>query len=480
MFFQCQCSKRIASLFVTIAIQISFLLSSLCCLHSAAQEQREQLAFPTAEGYGRFAKGGRGGQVYHVTHLKDSGPGSLREAVEAEGPRTVIFDVGGIITLESPLVVRHPFLTVAGQTAPGQGICLRQYNFGLYSTHDVIIRHLRVRPGDISGKTLDGMGMAYSDHCIVDHCSVSWTQDEAFSSRGAKNITLQWSMISEALNEAGHRKYPPGTQHGYAASIGGMTGSFHHNLLAHCAGRNWSLAGGLDASKRHTGWLDIRNNVVFNWKDRTTDGGAARVQFVNNYYKPGPATKTHQAIRPELEWVDRYGPQLYFIQGNVVEGHVDANQKLGGFVAWPEVPIQDYVMDTPFFPAHVQTESAEEAYGKVLVNAGCTHPQRDHHDKRVIEEVRSGTCRFHGSRTGLPGLPDSQEDVGGWDDYPFVPRPSSWDTDGDGMPDDWESKRHLNPQDASDGIQDRNGDGYTNLEEYLGWLVGEFPTPQDP
>jgi len=137
-------------------------------------------------------------------------------------------------------------------------------------------------------------------------------------------------------------------------------------------------------------------------------------------------------------------------------------------------------MDTPFFPAHVQTESAEEAYGKVLVNAGCTHPQRDPHDKRVIEEVRLGICRFHGSRTGLPGLPDSQEDVGGWDDYPFVPRPSSWDTDGDGMPDDWESKRHLNPQDASDGIQDRNGDGYTNLEEYLGWLVGEFPTPQDP
>lgn len=129
--------------------------------------------------------------------------------------------------------------------------------------------------------------MAYSEHCIIDHCSISWTIDEAFSSRGAKNITLQRCLISEALNAAGHRKYPEGTQHGYAASIGGMTGSFHHNLLANCAGHNWSLAGGLDKEKRHTGWLDIRNNVVFNWKDRATDGGAARVQFVNNYYKPG-------------------------------------------------------------------------------------------------------------------------------------------------------------------------------------------------
>lgn len=182
-----------------------------------------------------------------MTNLNDSGPGSLRAAVEAEGPRIVVFDVGGMITLESKLVVRrtNSNLTIAGQTAPGKGICLRNYGFGILGATNVIIRYIRVRPGSLSGETLDGMGMAASANCIIDHCSISWTTDEAFSSRGAKNITLQRTLISEALNAAGHKKYPPGTQHGYAASIGGDVGSFHHNLLAHCAGRNWSVAGGL-------------------------------------------------------------------------------------------------------------------------------------------------------------------------------------------------------------------------------------------
>lgn len=431
------------------------------------------LAFATAEGYGRFARGGRGGRVIHVTNLNDSGPGSLRAAVEAEGPRTVVFDVSGLITLESRLIVRNPFLTVAGQTAPGKGICIRKYNFGLYGTHDVIIRYVRVRPGNLSGQTLDGMGMAYSDDCIIDHCSISWTQDEAFSSRGAKNVTLQRTLISEALNAAGHKKYPPGTEHGYAASIGGMIGSFHHNLLANCAGRNWSLAGGLDKAKRHTGWLDIRNNVVFNWKHRTTDGGAARVQFVNNYYRPGPATKWLHVIRPELEWVHRYGPQMYFIEGNVLEGHVTAQERLGGMKPWPDTPLEQYVQDKPFFEPHVRTHSADEAFVDVLEDVGCRFPQLDDHDRRIIEEVRSGKVSFRGSTTGLPGLPDSQEDVGGWEAYPVVRRPADWDTDGDGMPDQWERTNGLDPGDPEDGNHDRDEDGYTNLEEYLGDLVGE-------
>jgi hypothetical protein len=442
---------------------------------AAPADDSDHLAFPTAEGYGRFASGGRGGQVIHVSNLNDAGPGSLRAAVEADGPRTVVFDVSGLITLESRIIVRNPFLTVAGQTAPGKGICLRQYNFGLYATHDVIVRHLRVRPGNLSGQTLDGMGMAYSDRCILDHCSISWTMDEAFSSRGAKNITLQRTLISEALNAAGHKKYPPGTQHGYAASIGGMTGSFHHNLLAHCAGRNWSLAAGLDKEKRHTGWLDLRNNVVFNWKNRTTDGGAARVQFVNNYYKPGPATTWFYAIRPEREGVPLYGPQDYFIEGNVLEGRVGAGEKLGGVKPWPSEPPENYIHDAPFFEPHVKTHTAAEAYASVLADVGCSVPALDEHDRRVIAEVREGACQFKGSQTGLPGLPDSQDDVGGWEDYPEVHRPADWDTDGDGMPDSWERARGLNPAEAIDGSADRDGDGYTNLEEYLGWLVGEFP-----
>ncbi|MBN1815998.1 MAG: hypothetical protein JW828_01470 [Sedimentisphaerales bacterium] len=436
------------------------------------------LAFPTAQGYGRLASGGRGGRVIHVTNLNDAGPGSLRDAVEAQGPRTVVCDVSGVITLESKLVVRHPYLTVAGQTAPGKGICIRKYNFGLYGTHDVIIRYVRVRPGNISGQTLDGMGMAYSDNCIIDHCSISWTQDEAFSSRGAKNITLQRTLISEALNEAGHRKYPPGTQHGYAASIGGMIGSFHHNLLAHCAGRNWSLAGGLDKDKRHTGSLDIRNNVVFNWKHRTTDGGAAKVQFVNNYYKPGPATQRFFVIRPEREGVPLYGPQDYFIEGNILEGQITASQKLGGVALWPSEPPDNYIREVPFFESHVTTQTAEAAYADVLADVGCNFPVLDEHDLRVIAEVRQGTCRFKGSKTGLPGLPDSQEDVGGWEEYPEVHRSENWDTDKDGMPDNWETACGLNPADITDGNRDRDSDGYTNLEEYLGWLVGEFPNPK--
>lgn len=444
----------------------------LACIGSAGAAERVP-AFPTAEGYGRFAAGGRGGRVMHVTSLADSGPGTLRAAVDAAGARTVVFDVGGLITLESPLVVRNGLLTIAGQTAPGKGICIRKYNLGLYGTHDVIIRHLRVRPGNISGDTMDGMGMAYSDDCIIDHCSISWTIDEAFSSRGGKNITLQRCLISEALNVAGHRKYPAGAEHGYAASIGGMTGSFHHNLLANCAGRNWSLAGGLDKQKRHTGWLDLRNNVVFNWKNRTTDGGAAKVQFVNNYYKPGPATKWFYVIRPEQEWVHLYGPQEYFIAGNVLEGRVRSSDRLGGFAGWKNVPAEDYVREEPFFESFVETESAEAAYENVLRDVGCSVPQRDLHDQRILREVRDGKCEFSGSVTGLPGLPDTQDDVGGWEDYPEVKRPEDWDTDADGLPNAWERQRGLNPADASDGQGDDDGDGYTNLEEYLNAIVGE-------
>ena len=434
------------------------------------------LAFPTAEGYGRFAVGGRGGRVIKVTNLDDSGPGSLRAAVEAEGPRTVVFNVSGLITLESKLVVRNSFLTIAGQTAPGRGVCIRKFNLGMMGASDVMIRHLRVRPGNLSGTTLDGMGMASSDHCIIDHCSISWTLDEAFSSRGARNITLQRTLISEALNAAGHKKYPPGTQHGYAASIGGNVGSFHHNLLAHNAGRNWSLAGGIDRANRHIGALDLRNNVVFNWKSRATDGGAARVQFVNNYYKPGPATAHFYELVPQFE-NPAFGPQTYFVAGNVLEGKHGPEGPLGPFVGTrskPELPWQEYMVTQPWFESFVTTHSAAESYTNVLADVGCNRPALDEHDARVIAEVRAGTARFKGSQTGLPGLPDAQEDVGGWESYPVERRAANWDSDHDGMPDEWERARGLNPNDARDGNADRDVDGYTNLEEYLGWLCGEF------
>lgn len=431
-------------------------------------------AFPTAEGYGRFAIGGRGGRVFHVTNLNDSGPGSLREAVEAVGPRTVVFDVSGLISLKSKLIFRreNEYLTIAGQTAPGKGICIRNYSFGGIGGRDTVVRFIRLRLGDLTGQTMDGMGLAGCHDCIVDHCSISWSIDEAFSSRGAGNITLQRSLISEALNIAGHSNYGTGTAHGYAGSIGGNIGSFHHNLLAHNAGRNWSLAGGVDQANRHAGRLDIRNMVVYNWNNRTTDGGAKEVQFVNNYYKPGPASKILTYLNPQFE-NPAFGPQQYYVEGNIMEG-----------VAGPEGPLEPFkgmnirghqdapvTLPNPFFEPWVKTHSAKEAYENVLADVGCNVPALDEHDQRVIKEVREGTAIYKGSKSQLPGLPDSQEDVGGWEDYPEIRRPADWDTDGDGMPNKWETGKGLNPNDPSDGAIDPDNDGYTSLEDYLNWLA---------
>ena len=432
------------------------------------------LAFPSAEGYGRFAIGGRGGRVMHVTNLNDSGPGSLREAVESRGPRTVVFDVSGLITLESKLIFwnKNEYLTIAGQTAPGKGICIRNYTFGGLGGRDTIVRFVRLRLGNLSGKTMDGMGLASCDHSIVDHCSISWTIDEAFSSCGAKNITFQRSLISEALNIAGHKKYKEGAAHGYAGSIGGDIGSFHHSLLAHNAGRNWSLSGATDQANRHAGRLDIRNMVVYNWKHRTTDGGAKEVNFVNNYYKPGPATTTLTYLNPQFEHPE-FGPQQYYVKGNVVEGVSQPEGPIGPFNGMGVRGKQDAptTVPLPFFEHFVTTHTANEAYENVLADVGCNVPMLDDHDKRVIKETLLGTSTYTGSRSGLPGLPDSQDDVGGWEEYPEIHRPADWDTDGDGMPNGWETKNGFNPNDESDGALDPDGDGYSNLEEYLNELA---------
>ena len=446
------------------------------------QFRPRHLAFPSAEGYGRFAIGGRGGRVIKVTNLNDSGPGSFRAAVEADGPRTVIFDVSGKIVLQDKLAIRNPYLTIAGQTAPGKGICIANYNLGMLGTHDVLLRFLRVRPGDTSGQTLDGMGMASTDHSIIDHCSISWTQDEAFSSRGARNVTLQRTLISEALNIAGHKKYKKGTQHGYAASISGDVGSFHHNLLAHCSGRNWSLAGGLDKATRHAGRLDIRNNVVFNWGHRTTDGGAKQVNFVNNYYKPGPSSDVFHVLMAEREAVPAFGPQEYFVEGNVMEGRYGADEPLAGVFERRGEPHKNFIVPEPFFESFVATQSAEQAYNDVLADVGCNVPALDDHDRRVIDEVKGGVATFTGSVSGLKGLPDSQNDVGGWEDYPEVHRAADWDSDDDGMPNEWETSHGLNPNspagDLTDANGDRDNDGYTNLEDYLFSVVAEAKLKQ--
>lgn len=434
-----------------------------------------QLAFPGAEGYGRYALGGRGGKVVEVTNLNDSGPGSLRDAINQEiGPRTIVFAVSGNIQLKSRLVVNQPYITIAGQTAPGEGITISRAPIGL-TGNDGVVRFLKVRIG--SGSTFDGMGLTGANFSIIDHCSISWTIDESFSSRGAHNITLQRTLISEALNVAGHDKYGAGKMHGYAASIGGDIGSFHHNLLAHNYGRNWSIAGGLSGEGYYTGRLDIRNNVVYNWGARTTDGGANEVNFVNNYYKPGAATKIFVALNAQHEGVGK-GMQRYYFDGNVMPGYFDEkNQEKGRKSTITNKEKVDYLtfVDKPFFDSFVETQRAQSAYKNVLSDVGANQPFSDLHDRRMIEETSKGSFSYKGSKSGIGGMIDTEADQGGWPNFASESRAASWDTDHDGLPNWWESALGLNENsqagDFSDSNADSDKDGFTQLDHYLDWMA---------
>lgn len=436
------------------------------------------LAFRGAEGYGRLATGGRGGKVVEVTNLNDDGPGSLREAItNSIGPRTIVFNVSGIITLKSRLVVKDQFITIAGQTAPGKGICLRAAPLGIGS--ETICRFIRSRLG--AGDTYDGLGMAGANHSIVDHCSVSWTLDEAFSSRNGKNLTLQRTLISEALNIAGHANYKAGSAHGFAATIGGDVGSFHHNLLAHCSGRNWSLGGGLDGNGYYAGRLDIFNNLVYNWGHRATDGGAHEVNFVNNYYKEGVATTKHLTLRAQLEGVGK-GSQSYYYSGNILQ-NTDGSFACDGtddtcgrtYVTsnGQQVNWQVFV-DKPFFPSYAKIETAKDAYKSILSDVGCNMPMFDDHDKRIVKETLEGTYTYVGSKSKVGGIIDHQDEAGGYENYPEEIRTADFDTDHDGLPNWWEDLHGSNPNsnkgDYFDSNADEDKDGYTALEDYLEWM----------
>lgn len=430
-----------------------------------------QLAFKGAEGYGRFARGGRGGKVVEVTNLNDAGPGSFREAVESNiGPRTIVFAVSGLITLNSRVTLSSPYITIAGQTAPGKGIAFRKAPVGI-AGNDNVLRFVRVRLG--KGYTYEGIGVTGADNVIVDHCSIAWTIDEAFSSRNAKNITLQRTMIAEPLNAAGHVNYPVGTEHGYAGSIGGDVGSFHHNLLVHSYGRNWSLAGGLDGNGNFAGRMDITNNVVYNWYQRTTDGGAHEVNFVNNYYKRGPAWNGSSVYALNAQYDNFPGYQKYYFAGNKMPGVFDeTNQTAGRTYSGTPQGYSPWV-STPFFPSYVTTQTADEAYKSVLSDVGHNLPFDDH-DVRMIDETLRGTFKYRGSYTNKAGLPDDENDVGGWEAYPEVHRPANWDSDHDGLPDWWETLKGLNPNSAAGDFSDANADadmdGFTNLDDYLEWI----------
>ncbi|MGC4094437.1 MAG: thrombospondin type 3 repeat-containing protein [Polyangiaceae bacterium] len=367
----------------------------------------------------------------------------------------------------------HAFLTVAGQTAPGKGILIRDYRFAMSGGADVVTRFMRVRVGLASGLTQDGMNQTASNNTILDHCSISWTIDEGFSSRQAHNITLQRTLISECLNDADHAIQM--SPHGYAASINGDIGSYHRNLLAHCVGRNWSLAGGLKGGSPVTaiGRLDIRNNVVYNWKDRTTDGEIYQVNFVNNYYKKGPASTRDKAIALQFYAIAENLPQ-YYLAGNVMPGVFTASEVSKSY-DFPVTPPGNYLATKQLWEPYVETITAEQAYEDVLNDVGANVPALDDHDKRIINEVRTGTYKYKGSRTGLPGHIDSEADAGGFESFPTVTRPTGWDTDNDGIPNAWETAHGLNPNDASDGNGTKLSKiGYTNLEMYLNELAGDL------
>ena len=417
-------------------------------------------AFPGAEGFGKYTVGGRGGKVIEVTNLNDAGPGSFRAAVSAKGPRTVVFRVSGTIALESELKIREPYLTIAGQTAPGDGICIKNYQVN-FDTSQVIMRYLRFRPGDEKGKEQDAFGGA-GNQIVVDHCSASWGVDETFSINKAANLTVQWCLVSESLYHSIHKK----GNHGYGGLWGGPGGSWHHNILAHHSSRNPRASGNVDS-----GLMDYRNNVIYNWGFNSAYGGELWPRnWINNYYKSGPATDDKVRGRIFLQ-KDPRGKM--FAAGNFVAGFpaISADNWNGGINFAPDGEATEKTLrvDRPFVVALVTTQSAEVAYGLVLAQAGASRV-RDAVDRRVVEEIRTGTATFGASyKGGGKGIIDSQKDVGGWPELRSLPAPV--DTDHDGVPDVWELAHGLNPRDPADGPRATTPGGYTHLERYLNSLV---------
>ena len=438
----------------------------------------QQLAFPTAEGYGKYTVGGRGGKVIEVTNLNDNGPGSLRAAVEASGPRTVVFRISGTIILNRDLVIRNPYITIAGQTAPGDGICLRRYPL-VIGTDQVIIRYLRVRLGNESGEDADAVSSRFNKNLIIDHVSASWSVDETMSIYHNDSITVQWCIISESMFNSNHIK----GAHGFGGIWGSNHGTYHHNLIADHASRNPRMASG-------TGYTDYRNNVLYNWGYNSCYGGEnqqkgtdkfnfSAINMVANYYKPGPATQPGSVTGRIASPSSRNGAEDYgkwYIADNVLEGNqvVSADNWNGGVQPHGGDSIIPVVkMDKPWPAMPIKQQTAEQAYKLVLENAGATLPNRDPVDTRVVADVRSGKATFEGAtyrqKKSVPGnmksgIIDSQSDVGGWPELKSAPAPT--DTDHDGMPDQWELKHNLNPKNAADGSK-VGKDGYTMLENYL-------------
>ncbi len=465
-----QGSMRNASAFARTAVPV---IVAILGLATAAWSLP---AFPGAEGFGSDTPGGRGGRVIEVTNLNADGPGSFREAANAEGPRIIVFRVGGTIPIYGGLSIREPFVTIAGQTAPGDGICLRGGSL-VVSTHDVVIRHLRVRVGDgpeggnpenrdcidVSG---DGERVY---NVVIDHCSFSWGLDENVATwYGPRDVTIQWCITSESLLDSLHPKGP----HGMGMILGSRdnTITIHHCLFAHNNDRN-ALIGDTGGNEGPS-IFDFRNNVIYDhgpWSC-TNVRGTTHINYVGNYIKLGPEGLQDS---PRGVRFDTSLEQLFFVRDNIwtgrSEGDVDPRLVLGSVLGPERTPPPDhFVSAKPIAAPPVTTESAADAYESVLQYVGATFPRRDVVDARIVQEVRTGTGR----------IIDTQQDVGGWPEYRSA-EPEA-DGDHDGMPDMWEQWHGFATNDPSDGPKDLDGDGYTNVEECLNDTDPRKKTPVEP
>ena len=480
--------------FLNQILLIHFFVLMICCGSESDPTKKDDeddngptpvvetaFAFPGAEGFGRDATGGRGGKVLVVSNLNDSGAGSFRTAVQATGARTIIFSVSGNIKLNSPLNITNGDLTIAGQTAPGDGICIQDYEV-MVSASNVIIRYMRFRLGDLKQQETDAIWGRYQRNIILDHCSMSWSVDESGSFYANQNFTMQWCILSESLNESFHGK----GEHGYGAIWGGDKASFHHNLLAHHNSRNPRFNGGgrsgISNGIYTNEHVDYRNNVIYNWRGNSAYGGEnGNYNIVNNYYKPGPSTpasKNKRIVEVSKESDASYGVGYgkFFISGNYVHGNttVTADNWNGG-VNYAAGVTQNMAQLTSAIESKYTTEhTALQAFESVLNFAGASF-SRDAVDARIVTEVRNGTATYNGSKTGYVGILDSQADAGGWPALESETAPI--DTDNDGMPDAWEVEMQLDPNKAN--ANGRNlSTAYDNIEVYINSIVKNITANQ--
>jgi pectate lyase len=461
-----------------------WLMASLLLLASCAQqkivaqssgnEDTRPVAFPGAEGFGKYTTGGRGGKVYIVSNLEDDGPGSLRDAIKSSGPRFIVFSVSGTIRLKSPLSIKTN-TTIAGQTAPGDGICIADHPVSV-SGDNVILRFIRFRMGDryqdkgkVNGSGHDdALTSSGRKNIIIDHCSISWSTDEVFSVYNGDSTTLQWNLISEPLNYSYHfEKGDTGYEnHGYGAIWGGKHLSAHHNLFAHCISRTPRFNGTRQGNEE---FVDYRNNVLYNWGHNNVYGGeGGNYSIVNNYYRPGPLTGKKVAARianPSAPF------GKYYVSGNYVEASatVTGDNSIGVHITDEKAEGKENVLVKNEFPTlSISAETAEQAYASVLVRVGAIYPKRDTLDQRIINDVKNKTGRAIDVQGGYPHGTAFEQTLNAWPELKSA-KPLT-DTDQDGMPDSWEKENGLNAS-----VPDANGTQlhryYNNIEVYINQLV---------